>query len=194
MKRRRGLDAGNDRVAIATAGSAMVTPPCSRRPASARRSDATTAISDSQGRRRGRDALAPWNTTIARLTSPSVTLRGERDAEHMLRYETEGSTVVITIDRPAVRNAVDQATATELAAAFRRFDAEAARLRRRLDRRRRALLCRCGSQGAVQRRRQPGHRRRRRADGADAHASVEAGDRRSRRLRRRRWARARVLV
>ena len=38
------------------------------------------------------------------------------------RYESEGPIVVITIDRPQVRNAVDGNTAQELAAAFRRFD------------------------------------------------------------------------
>ncbi len=41
-----------------------------------------------------------------------------------VRYETEGSTAIVTIDRPEVRNAVDRATAAELAAAFRRFDAD----------------------------------------------------------------------
>ncbi len=38
--------------------------------------------------------------------------------------EVDGPVVVITIDRPEVRNAVDGPTATELAAAFRRFDAD----------------------------------------------------------------------
>jgi enoyl-CoA hydratase len=41
-----------------------------------------------------------------------------------VRYETEGATAIITIDRPEVRNAVDRATAAELAAAFRRFDSD----------------------------------------------------------------------
>ena len=41
-----------------------------------------------------------------------------------VRYETEGSTAIVTIDRPEVRNAVDRATAAELAAAFRRFDGD----------------------------------------------------------------------
>jgi enoyl-CoA hydratase len=39
-----------------------------------------------------------------------------------LRTETIGSTFVVTIDRPARRNAVDRATAEALAAAFHRFD------------------------------------------------------------------------
>ena len=38
--------------------------------------------------------------------------------------ETHGSVAVITIDRPAVRNAVDGPTAAALATAFRRFDAD----------------------------------------------------------------------
>ena len=38
--------------------------------------------------------------------------------------EVDGPVVVITIDRPEVRNAVDGPTATELVAAFRRFDAD----------------------------------------------------------------------
>src|SRR5690349_12067360 len=41
-----------------------------------------------------------------------------------VRYETEGGLAIITIDRPEVRNAVDRATAGELAAAFRAFDAD----------------------------------------------------------------------
>jgi len=41
-----------------------------------------------------------------------------------VRYETEGPTAIVTIDRPAVRNCVDGPTAVELAAAFRRFDAD----------------------------------------------------------------------
>ena len=43
-----------------------------------------------------------------------------------VRYETDGPVAIVTIDRPEVRNAVDGPTAAELAAAFRRFDADAA--------------------------------------------------------------------
>jgi enoyl-CoA hydratase len=39
-------------------------------------------------------------------------------------YEPDGPVVVITIDRPDVRNAVDRPTAEELCAAFVRFDAD----------------------------------------------------------------------
>lgn len=39
-------------------------------------------------------------------------------------YERDGETAVVTINRPAVRNAVDGPTAAELADAFRRFDAD----------------------------------------------------------------------
>jgi enoyl-CoA hydratase len=39
-----------------------------------------------------------------------------------VRYEIEGPVALVTIDRPEFRNAVDRATALELAAAFRRFD------------------------------------------------------------------------
>ena len=42
-----------------------------------------------------------------------------------VRYEAQGPVVVVTIDRPQVRNAVDGATAEALADAFRRFDADA---------------------------------------------------------------------
>ena len=38
-------------------------------------------------------------------------------------FETDGDVAVVTINRPEVRNAVDDATAAALAAAFRRFDA-----------------------------------------------------------------------
>jgi enoyl-CoA hydratase len=41
-----------------------------------------------------------------------------------VRYEAEDAVVTVTIDRPEVRNAVDPATATQLADAFRTFDAD----------------------------------------------------------------------
>jgi len=41
-----------------------------------------------------------------------------------VRFETDGPVAIVTIDRPAVRNCVDGPTAAELAAAFRRFDAD----------------------------------------------------------------------
>ncbi|MEZ5142686.1 MAG: crotonase/enoyl-CoA hydratase family protein [Acidimicrobiales bacterium] len=41
-----------------------------------------------------------------------------------VRYEAEPPVVVVTIDRPEVRNAVDRPTAAALADAFRRFDAD----------------------------------------------------------------------
>lgn len=41
-----------------------------------------------------------------------------------VRIETDGPVVVVTIDRPDVRNAVDGPTAAALAEAFRRFDAD----------------------------------------------------------------------
>jgi enoyl-CoA hydratase len=43
----------------------------------------------------------------------------------MVRVEKSGPVWTVVIDRPAVRNAVDRATADGLAAAFRAFDAEA---------------------------------------------------------------------
>jgi enoyl-CoA hydratase len=43
-----------------------------------------------------------------------------------VRYETDGPLAIVTIDRPAVRNAVDRATAEGLADSFRRFDADPA--------------------------------------------------------------------
>lgn len=41
-----------------------------------------------------------------------------------VHYETDGPVCIVTIDRPEVRNAVDRATAEQLAEAFRRFDAD----------------------------------------------------------------------
>lgn len=41
-----------------------------------------------------------------------------------VRWEVDGPVAVVTIDRPEVRNAVDQPTAEDLAAAFGRFDAD----------------------------------------------------------------------
>jgi len=43
-----------------------------------------------------------------------------------VRYQVDGAIAVVTIARPEVRNAVDGPTAAELAAAFRRFDADEA--------------------------------------------------------------------
>ncbi|MCC6556757.1 MAG: crotonase/enoyl-CoA hydratase family protein, partial [Polyangiaceae bacterium] len=43
-----------------------------------------------------------------------------------VRFETKGSVAIITIDRPEVRNAVDGPTASALADAFRRFEADGA--------------------------------------------------------------------
>ncbi|HZO15517.1 MAG TPA: crotonase/enoyl-CoA hydratase family protein [Polyangiaceae bacterium] len=40
----------------------------------------------------------------------------------MIRYETDGPVAIVTIDRPEKKNAVDRATAEELAAHFRDFD------------------------------------------------------------------------
>ena len=41
-----------------------------------------------------------------------------------VRYEAEGAVVTVTIDRPEVRNAVDEETAASLADCFRRFAAD----------------------------------------------------------------------
>ena len=41
-----------------------------------------------------------------------------------IQFEIDGEIAVVTIDRPQVRNAVDGPTAAELAAAFRRFEAD----------------------------------------------------------------------
>jgi enoyl-CoA hydratase len=41
-----------------------------------------------------------------------------------VRYDVDGPIVVITLDRPEVANAIDRPTADELAAAFRRFEAD----------------------------------------------------------------------
>jgi len=43
-----------------------------------------------------------------------------------VRYDVDGPIVIITLDRPEVANAIDRPTADELAAAFRRFDADEA--------------------------------------------------------------------
>jgi len=43
-----------------------------------------------------------------------------------VRFEMDGPVAIVTIDRPAVRNCVDGPTATALAEAFRRFEADEA--------------------------------------------------------------------
>jgi enoyl-CoA hydratase len=44
--------------------------------------------------------------------------------QNLVRYETDGPIAIVTINRPAVRNAVNPATARALAEGFRRFDAD----------------------------------------------------------------------
>lgn len=46
------------------------------------------------------------------------------DNERSVLVETDGPVTTVTIDRPAVRNAVDRHTAEQLAQAFRAFDAD----------------------------------------------------------------------
>src|SRR5262245_38492013 len=50
--------------------------------------------------------------------------RQEDFAMPTVRFEIDGPVAIVTIDRPKVRNCVDGPTAAELAAAFRRFDAD----------------------------------------------------------------------
>ncbi len=45
--------------------------------------------------------------------------------DETVRYESNGPVTIVTIDRPAARNAVNPPTARALAAAFRQFDADA---------------------------------------------------------------------
>jgi enoyl-CoA hydratase len=82
-----------------------------------------------------------------------------------VRYETDGPLAIVTIDRPKVRNCVDGPTATQLAAAFRRFDADPA-LAVAIDGRRGLLLRRRRPEGRLRESRQPGDTGWRRADGA----------------------------
>ena len=44
----------------------------------------------------------------------------------LVEYEVEGTLAIVSINRPESRNAVDRATADELAQAFRRFDSDPA--------------------------------------------------------------------
>ena len=41
-----------------------------------------------------------------------------------IHFEARSRVAVVTIDRPEVANAIDRPTASELAEAFRRFDAD----------------------------------------------------------------------
>ena len=88
-----------------------------------------------------------------------------------VRYEIEGPVAIVTINRPQVRNAVDGPTAAELAAAFRRFaddDALAVAVLTGAD----GTFCAGADLKAVAAGRgNRGAPRRRRADGADAHAA-----------------------
>lgn len=55
---------------------------------------------------------------------PASGLGDTRELDGRVRYEPEPPILVVTIDRPEVRNAVDRPTAAALAAAFRRFEAD----------------------------------------------------------------------
>src|SRR5438309_201011 len=44
--------------------------------------------------------------------------------QDLVRYETDGPIAIVTINRPAARNAVNPPTARALAECFRRFDAD----------------------------------------------------------------------
>jgi enoyl-CoA hydratase len=55
------------------------------------------------------------------VTSPAE----PADERSTVRFESDGAVAIVTIDRPEVRNAVDGPTAARLAAAFRRFEADA---------------------------------------------------------------------
>jgi enoyl-CoA hydratase len=46
------------------------------------------------------------------------------DVDAAVRVERAGAVTTVILDRPAVRNAVDRATAQALADAFRAFDAD----------------------------------------------------------------------
>jgi enoyl-CoA hydratase len=45
-------------------------------------------------------------------------------AHKAIRYEVDGPVAIVTVDRPEVANAIDRPTATALADAFRRFEAD----------------------------------------------------------------------
>ncbi len=111
----------------------------------------------------------------------------------MAMVERDGPVTTVILDRPEARNAVDRATAEELAEAFRAFDADPEA----------GVGVLYGAGGTSARaptkafaaaELQPRRARGRRADGADAHAAHQAGDRSYRRLRRRRWAGAGAVV
>jgi enoyl-CoA hydratase/carnithine racemase len=70
---------------------------------------------------RSRGSVSP----IARIDLARPPLLRRAMSAPTVREEHEGPAYVITIDRPAVRNAVDGPTAAALADAFRRFDADA---------------------------------------------------------------------
>ena len=60
------------------------------------------------------------------LTRERAIDKTRRMPEQTVRTEAEGRTLIVTIDRPEVRNAVDGPTATLLADAFHSFDTDAA--------------------------------------------------------------------
>ncbi len=114
-----------------------------------------------------------------------------------VRVEVDGPVTTVVIDRPEARNAVDGPTAAALVEAFRAFDADPTQSV--------AVLygdggtfCAGADLKAIGTERgnqvNPMETKRRRPDGTDPDAAVEAGDRRDRGVRRGRRTRARGLV
>ena len=164
--------------------------PRGQEPLRARRS--TRCPSCSAGSRRSRPARA----ARSRIRCPMI------DPVDLVIYETRGSTAILTINRPERRNAVDTATAGELLAGLRRFEAD--------DEARVMVLTGAGDQAFCagadlkalaeagpdlpERDRRAGRRPARGPDGLHAADGGEAGDRGDRRLVPGRRPRAGALV
>src|SRR5436190_17712309 len=77
-------------------------------------------------RRLCRRAPPPLASASSTASSPIITRPADAMTEaSTVSYQTDGPVGIVTIERPEARNAVNRVTAQALAAAFRRFDADA---------------------------------------------------------------------
>ena len=111
-----------------------------------------------------------------------------------IHVDTDGPIVVVTIDRPERRNAVDREHAEELARAFRRFDEDDSLAVAVLTGAGGAFCSGADLKASGRGPRQPGRAGRRRADGADSAAAVQARHRRHRGSGGGGWAGAGAVV
>ncbi len=116
-----------------------------------------------------------------------------------VRTERDGQVLTVILDRPEVRNAVDDQTAEEMVAAFHELESDDSLAVGRLVGNRGKLLCRCRFEGRGERRTNDTFRSQpilctTRSDGTLTNGAQQTGHRRDQRSCRRRWFGIGVVV